>query len=182
MSLPSVYNASHTLDALVREGKVDYRNHVYVDRLTPSGDSVTLEIHERGNPRARSQVTASRVFVACGALSSSRLMLHSMGGPHRSCRLSDSQYFVIPMLAPRAARVSVATQGNTLAQLFLELDDEHVSRFTTHMQLYGYNDIMLSLLAARLPLPADRIERILRPLLGRLIVIQGTCTPRTPRG
>ena len=42
-----------------------------------------------------------------------------------------------------------------------------------HLQIYGYNDIMLSAVAKRLPLQAARLERALRPLLGRLVVIQG---------
>jgi choline dehydrogenase-like flavoprotein len=113
------------------------------------------------------------VFVACGAVSSTRLMLASMGQPQRSRRLIDSQYFIVPMLTARAAPVSVATQGNTLAQVFLELVDDRVSRNTAHMQLYGYNDIMLALLAARLPLRADRLERMLAPLLRRMLLIQG---------
>ena len=84
------------------------------------------------------------MFVACGAVSSTRLMLESMGRPQRTRRLCDSQYFVIPMLTPRVVPVTVATQGNTLAQLFVELQDERVSRHAAHLQLYGYNDLMLA--------------------------------------
>jgi choline dehydrogenase-like flavoprotein len=169
----SIYSASHTLDALVRDGKVDYRGGVYVDRLTVTDRSVTIHVHERGHPAARSELTAARVLVACGAVSSTRLVLESTARTGRAHRLLDSQYFVIPVLTPRVAPVSVATQGNTLAQVFLELEDERVSRRTAHLQLYGYNDLMLSLLTARLPLRADRLERLLRPILGRLMVIQG---------
>ncbi len=42
-----------------------------------------------------------------------------------------------------------------------------------HLQLYGYNDLLLAALARRLPLPAARVERLLAPLLGRMIVAQG---------
>jgi len=88
--------------------------------------------------------------------------------------MRDSQYFMLPMLNSRAASVSVATQGNTLAQVFLELEDARVSRHTVHLQVYGYNDIALSALAARLPpLKAATLERLLRPVLCRLVVIQG---------
>lgn len=85
----------------------------------------------------------------------------------------DSQYFVIPMITPRAAPVSVATQGNTLAQVFLELEDARILEHGAHLQVYGYNDIMLSSLAKG---PAQQVavcERLLRPVLGRLMVIQG---------
>jgi choline dehydrogenase-like flavoprotein len=178
----SIYNASHTLDELVRGGKVDYRGGLYVDRLVLADDGVAIHFHERGNPASVGQLDASRVFVACGAVSSTRLMIESMARTSGACRLLDSQYFVIPMVTARAAPVSVATQGNTLAQVFLELQDARVSRHAAHLQLYGYNDLMLSLLAARLPLSANRLERLLRPALGRLLVMQGYLHSRDSPG
>ncbi len=169
----SIYNAAHTLEALVRAGKVDYQGGVYVDRLSETGDAVKVDFHRRRRPTERGELTASRVFVACGSISSTRLVLESLGHAHFSRRLRDSQYFVVPMLTVRAAPVSVKTQGNTLAQVFVELEDERISERTVHLQLYGYNDVLLSALAQRLPLKASRVERLLRPLLGRMVVIQG---------
>jgi len=169
----SVYSASHTFDALRRDGKIDYRGGIYVERLTEVDDSVTIDFHERGRPTATGRLTASRVLVACGAISSTRLMLSSAGRPRQVRRMQDSQYFVIPALTRHAAPVSVATQGNTLAQVFLELDGGRVSHHALHLQVYGYNDIMLAALAKRLPLPAGALERAARPALGRLVVIQG---------
>jgi choline dehydrogenase-like flavoprotein len=169
----SVYNAAHTLSELARSGKVDYRGAIYVDRLTEAGGEVIIDFHDRGNPSSKGRVTASRVLVACGAISSTRLMLESMGHTRFSRRMKDGLYFMIPMLTLRSAPVSIAAQGNTLAQLFVELEDERVSKHAVHMQLYGYSDIMLSALAKRLPLRQERLERLLRPVLGRLILVQG---------
>jgi choline dehydrogenase-like flavoprotein len=169
----SVYNAAHTLDALVRAGRVDYRGGVYVDRLTQEGDSVAIDFHRRKRPADTGRLTASRVLVACGTLSSTRLMLESMGRARITRRLRDSLYFTLPMATARAAPVSVATQGNTLAQLFVELEDARVSEYTAHLQVYGYNDIMLAALAKRLPLSPARLERALGSVFGRLVFIQG---------
>jgi choline dehydrogenase-like flavoprotein len=57
--------------------------------------------------------------------------------------------------------------------VFVELEDPRVSAHTVHLQLYGYNDLMLAALARRLPLPAARVERLLAPLLGRMVAVQG---------
>jgi choline dehydrogenase-like flavoprotein len=169
----AIYNASHTLEQLVRDRRVTYRGGVYVDRLIPTDGGVTIQAHERGRPASTIELTASRVLVACGAVSSTRLMLASMAQAPHMLRLSDSQYFLIPMASARSMPVRAATQGNTLAQIFLELDDERISRHTVHMQLYGYNDLMVSPIAARLPLSVEWLERALRPAVGRVIVIQG---------
>jgi choline dehydrogenase-like flavoprotein len=169
----SVYNAAHTLDALVREGKVDYRGGIYVDRLTEAGEWVVIDFHERRCPTATGRLRAARVFVACGTISSTRIMLESMGRARLTRRLRDSLYFTLPMATSRAAPVSVETQGNTLAQVFVEFEDTRICEHMAHLQIYGYNDIMLSALAKRLPLGPSRIERGLRSVLGRLVFIQG---------
>jgi choline dehydrogenase-like flavoprotein len=169
----SIYNAAHTFDALRNGNRLDYRGGVYVDRVTESGGTVRIDFHERGRPAARGQLSASRVFIACGAISSTRLMLASMRRAGHVAQMRDSQYFVIPMVTAHAEPVSVATQGNTLAQVFVELEDPRLTAHAMHLQVYGYNDIMLSALARRIPLPSTVLERILRPALGRLLVIQG---------
>lgn len=169
----SIYNAAHTLGELVRDRNVEYRGGVYVDRVTEADGAVTIDFHQRRAPAQRAQLSATRVFVACGAISSTRLMLDSIGSDRSTCRMQDSQYFMLPMLTARAASVSTATQGNTLAQIFMELDDVRISRHQIHLQVYGYNDLMLAALTRRLPLAVDGLERALRPLLGRLVALQG---------
>ena len=169
----AIYNAAHTLEQLIHERGVVYRGGVYVDRLVSADGGVTIQAHERRRPASRVELTASRVFVACGAVSSTRLMLASMGREPQSLRLRDSQYFLIPMANARSVPVCTATQGNTLAQVFLELEDDRVSRHSAHLQLYGYNDLMLAPIASKLPVGIERLERGLRPLVGRMIVMQG---------
>lgn len=169
----SIYNASHTLETLVRSGSVRYRGGIYVERLTEAGDSVTIDFHPRGRPAEMDRLTAARVFVACGALSSTRLMLDSLGRTQLGRRLHDSQYFMMPMLTASAAPVSTATQGNTLAQVFLELEDQRIAAHAIHLQIYGYNDLMLAALAKQLRVGAARLESLLRPLLGHLVLVQG---------
>ncbi|HXN36898.1 MAG TPA: GMC oxidoreductase [Solirubrobacteraceae bacterium] len=169
----SIYNAAHTLDELVRCGRLDYRPGLYVDRLSQEDDSVIVHLHPRKLPRQTHRLTASRVFVACGPISSTRLVLDSLGHAPSHIRLLDSQYFLLPMLTRYRAEASAATQGNTLAQIFLELEDPRISRYTVHLQVYGYNDLMLSALAGRAPLPRAMLERMLGPIVGRVVVIQG---------
>jgi choline dehydrogenase-like flavoprotein len=42
-----------------------------------------------------------------------------------------------------------------------------------HLQIYGYNDIVLAALARRLPIGTERLERLAHPVLGRLLILQG---------
>ena len=167
----SIYKSAQTLAELIRDGTVDYRPGMYVDKVREEDGSVRIYFHDRGAPGHRSDITAARVFVACGALSSTRLILESMGRSEPR-RFMDSQYLLMPLITPRVAPVSIATQGNTLAQVFLELEDPSVSAYTVHVQIYAYNDLLPRALAARLPLRPQALERVLHPLFGRLLVAQ----------
>ena len=169
----SIYSSAQTLAQLIHDRAVDYRPGLYVDRLSEEDEGVRIDFHALGRPQDRGDMLASRVFVACGCVSSTRLMLESIGAARTRCRLIDSQYFVVPLVTPRAAPVGVATQGNTLAQVFLELVDRNVSAHTVHLQIYTFNDLMLAALAARLPLSQATLERALQPLFGRLLLAQG---------
>jgi choline dehydrogenase-like flavoprotein len=169
----SIYNAAHTFDRLRRDGSIDYRGGIYVDRLTELDGRVEIAFHERRRAQATGVLSASRVFVACGAVSSTRLVLASGTRSRPAARLQDSQYFVIPMVTAQTASISTATQGNTLAQVFLELEGALVSKHSIHLQMYCYNDIMLSALAKRLRVRAGWLEQISRPALGRVVVLQG---------
>ena len=149
----AIYNSAHALGRL----GTDYRVGV-AERVEEHAGSVRVRL------AGGETIKADRVFVACGALESTRLVLRSIEAYERRAPLLESAYFTVPLLwrTVQAPRVGRGMAGNTLAQIFLELDRAHV-------QLYGYNDLMLRAAAARLRLP----ERAVRPLVGRLLYAQG---------
>ena len=88
-------------------------------------------------------MSAERLFVGAGVLPTTRLVLRSLDAAGEAVVLRDSQYYTFPMLALRGARVGVESQGNTLAQAFVELNDAADPRRSAHVQVYGYSDLML---------------------------------------
>jgi choline dehydrogenase-like flavoprotein len=88
--------------------------------------------------------------------------------------LLQSAYFTLPLVTRRREEhVGRGLGRNTLAQVFLELEDSRLWTNGVHLQLYGYNDLMLRALAARARMPERAAERLLQPLLGRLLYCQG---------
>jgi len=163
----AIYDSSRTLARLVAEAKAEHRPGFVVERFEEDGDCVRL----RG---AGEELVAERVFVAAGALGTPRLVLASLGLHDVELPLRDSCYFTVPLLRRRSAgRVGPETAGNTLAQVFLEIDDPHVSAHRVHLQLYAFNALMLKAAAARSRLPEHVVERLFQPLLARLLYLQG---------
>ena len=116
---------------------------------------------------------AQRVYLAAGAISSSRILLRSLKAYGRTIPLLDSQYFLFPLVR-YAATGGVRTERlHRLAQAFLEIQDSAVSPHTVHLQVYTYNDLYEGALRKTLG-GALRVARPVIPLLlRRLLIMQG---------
>lgn len=169
-----IYKSSHTLDRLLRTGKVTYVRDTVVDALEENGAAVTIKAHHRLSGESI-RLDADRVFVGAGVLSTARIMLNSLPQPARDAELTmrDSQYFLLPLLGRYAAPDIERIGAHTLAQIFVEVFDPRLGPHPVHLQIYTYNDLYASAMKSMLG-PAYALARLpAGVLLRRLMVIQG---------
>jgi choline dehydrogenase-like flavoprotein len=168
-----IYNSSHSLDKLLTQRAFTYRAGVVVERLR--------EIESRVEVSGRSlvdngpfQVRADKVFLACGVLSTARIMLTSLDAFDHPIHAIDNCYFLLPLVRYRGQPDAPEEPLYTLAQVFLEVVDPAVGPQTAHLQVYTYNELYGKEIR-RLLGPLDRLlpSAIRRGLLGRLLLIQG---------
>jgi choline dehydrogenase-like flavoprotein len=166
-----IYEAGTTLEDLRRQG-LHYVSGVVVDRLVEAPGEVAI----LGRSLATEEplrFAAERVYVACGALGSTRLLLRSLEAFDQPVEMKDSQYFLLPLLRLHGSGAPRQQAMYTLSQVFLELRDPSVCPRNVHLQVYGYNHLYAALFERLL----GGLERIVRPaidaLLSRLLVIQG---------
>ena len=165
-----IYDAGATLEALRREG-LRYESGVVVERLVEEAGRVAILGRSLAGTPVRFE--AARVYVACGALGSTRLLLGSLDAWDRPVELKDSQYFLLPLLRLRGAGCPRREPLHTLAQLFLELRDPSVCPRAVHLQVYGYNDLVASFFERLLGWLGRPAQPLVDALLSRLLVIQG---------
>lgn len=161
------YGAIWSAASTLRGFDVEHRPGAVVESFEERGDAVRVRL------AGGDELVTDRLYLAAGAFESTRLVLASLGAFDRELRMLDSAYYTVPLLRRRGARVSAATAGNVLAQAFVELDDPAVSAHRVHLQLYAFNDLMLRAVAARARLPEAAAARLLAPVLGRLLYLQG---------
>ena len=149
---------------------VRYLPGSYVERFEEKRTGVTVTFRTATGVE---ELTSERLFVGAGVLPTTRLVLRSLGAVGQPVVLRDSQYYTFPLLRGRGSRVGVAGQGNTLAQAFVELDGPADPGRSSHVQVYGYNDLILREAGSALRLSPDLIERIGRSILSRLLFCQG---------
>ncbi len=112
-------------------------------------DFYALEFHEEQEAvrvtaldlkaSGRRDFMAKRVWIATGAVATTRLVARSLGILQRPISLKDSQYFFFPVLTLRKAPDEAIKF--TLAELFLELLPSEINPYFTHFQVYGLNTI-----------------------------------------
>ncbi|OKH24870.1 hypothetical protein NIES593_06545 [Hydrococcus rivularis NIES-593] len=167
-----IYNTSSTLEQLKQAKNFNYIKDVVVEKIVESNGSARIV--------ARSRITdeslnfeAEKVYLACGVLSTTKIMLESLQAYDRVLSIKDSQYFLLPFLRYRNIKGVVNEKLHTLAQVFIELFDKSLSEHTIHLGIYTYNDLYLSFIQKIVgPLyPLFKIPT--EELLGRLMVIQG---------
>jgi choline dehydrogenase-like flavoprotein len=168
-----IYNAAQTLDELLRHPGFSYQQHRYVTGLEEHNDMVRLQIRDLSSGQAIS-LNAQRVYVAAGVLSTTRLLMESLGFENTPITMKDSQQFFLPMLHSWRPAPDPSTEDtHSLVQLFVEIVDPGKSRKTAHVQLYTFNDLYAVDMRERFGPFARFSAPLINRLSKRLIVAQG---------
>ena len=167
-----IYNTASTLRTLVSEvPEFHYVSGVIVHRVRETSERVVIEGADlEGTSRS---FVGSRVFLACGALSTTRIALESMGIYDTPLLLRDSQYFLLPLLRYRTVPNVASEKLHTLCQAFVRLQRPELSDRAVHLSVYTYNELYRRTLATLLGSVVANAQRLTNPLFGRLLVIQG---------
>ena len=167
-----IYSSAYTLDLLRRNPNFTYRSNVAVDRVLERGEKVTLLARDPYT-RQRLQLQGSRVFLACGTLATTKILLESLDAFDVPLTVQDCFYFLLPLLRFGASSDISRERLHTLAQVFLEILDPQICDQTVHLQVYTYNELY-SVALKRLFGPIYSLLSIpCRMLLERLLLIQG---------
>jgi len=168
-----IYNSSHTLERLSANRAFTYRAGVVVEQLTEIGSQVEVTGRTLDDNQAF-QIRADKVFLACGVLSTARVMLTSLDAFDHPVHAVDNCYFLLPLIRYRSQPGVVDEPHYTLAQVFIELLDPAIGPQTAHLQIYTYNELFKEEIG-RLLGPLDRLlpTSLRRNMLGRLLLIQG---------
>ena len=174
-----IYSASQTFDDLRRQGRVDYHDGVVAFRVGEDADGPFVLVRSRTR-REQRRFRADRVFIACGAVGTTRLVLGSMDRPPETVTLAESAQFVLPIVSLRPTPDPRDQSEFTLNQfnMIVSLDDRGLDVAQVHF--YPYNPAYLEALPAILAtLPAQPVTaQLLRRLTVGLGYLPSWASPR----
>ena len=168
-----IYNSSNTVDVMLRNPAFKYHPNIIVKTFNEVADGVEIKAYDRAE-KEHVSFHGSRLFIAAGTLSTTRLVLESIESANATVLLKDSQYFLLPLLRFKTPRSFDSDEpAHTLAQAFIEILDGAVTQKSVHLQVYGYNDLYRAAINHTLG-PLNRFSGpIVSPFLKRFLLLQG---------
>lgn len=167
-----IYNTASTLTELQRHGKVHYIKDVIVNRVTESSGLVKIAAQSRLTGELLT-FEAAKVYLACGVLPTTKILLESLAAYEQTLLIKDSQYFLLPLLRYRRTKQVSQENLHTLQQVFLEIFDAELSKNTIHLAIYTYNEMYQSFFQQKLGKLYPVLKFFTDQFLDRMILAQG---------
>ena len=167
-----IYNSAFTVDELKKHNNFEYKTDIIVDKVVEAKGKIKIITHSRIDNK-KLIFEGSRVFLACGALPTTKIMLESMGAYNQELQIKDSQYFLMHLLRYKGAGDVTKESLHALAQLYIEIFDKKLDKNSVHIQLYTYNDLYESALRHIFGQAYNILNKALKRFMSRLIIAQG---------
>ena len=135
-----IYSASHTFDRLRSKGLVTYRGNLLATALSEQSSVPWVEVRDLTSG-AVERLTADRIYVACGGIGSTRLVLGSIRKFDEPVMLGESVQFVMPAVSLRATTDPREQRNFTLNQFNLVYDSGGNGVDLSQIHFYPYNPI-----------------------------------------
>lgn len=167
-----IYSSRKSIRKWEEVGKIKYEAGILVEGFQELADRV--EVWGRNlSTGAEWRGETGRLFLGGGVLSSTAMVMRSLGIENRSVEILDSQYFTVPLLSFRGTSGVREGRLHTLAQIFLEIMPAEISKRLIHLQIYTYNDMITRVLQQKAGPLAGLLDPIIRQMEGRLFFLQG---------
>jgi choline dehydrogenase-like flavoprotein len=162
-----VYSASQTFDRLRSKGAVAYRSNLLAIRLGEQDGTPSVTVRNTSTDQVE-RISADRIFVACGGIGTTRLVLGSLARFDQPVTLQESVQFVMPTLSRLGGEDPRTARNFTLNQFNLLYDHTGEGMDLCQIHFYDYNPAFLTSVPSIIKVP--RADPILSALLRRVSV------------
>lgn len=165
-----IYSASETWDTLRQNPRLTYRGGLMAVRLTETEEHAAVVARDL-RTGAVTEITADRIYVACGAIGTTRLVMGSLGLFGVPVRVSESTQFTLPFVSMRPVRDPRTTADFTLNQFNMIVSLDREGYDISQLHFYTYNPVFEQALPHMLR--RTRLRGMRTEMLRRLSVALG---------
>ncbi|MBT5716210.1 MAG: hypothetical protein HOI70_04800 [Opitutae bacterium] len=168
-----IYNSKDTLDDLGENKLLTYSPGYLVNRFVEKKGHI--EIHtDNIRTKEKSLFKCRKLFLAAGIMSTNRILLRSLNLYDQPVKLAHSDLFQVPVFLSKNFPNVSTEETLTLSQLNMEIKDERLGDRLTHIQLYGYNDLLETVFDQKMGAIKGPIKNFIRKhVIGRIMVAKG---------
>ncbi len=159
----AIYNSATEVETLRRTQSLEYISGRIVRAVTERADSTRVSWRDAMGATGSADFAA--VFVAAGAINTTRLLLKLPNIRGQRVNLLDSQKCMLPLVNVRATKGAVSEVAPIMAGAFIDLHPSDIDEHWVHTQVYAVNEPMLQ----RLRVADASRNRILRTVLSPVL-------------
>ena len=167
-----IYSSRSGVQMLQRSPHFRYQAGVVVESVREDPSGVTISARATASVE-RITFSGSRVYLACGAIATTRILLASMRAYDKPVTLRDTLFFLLPTLQYDGVPGVAAEALHSLSQVLVEIYDRALSDRTVQLQFYTYTDLFTEAVRSRLGVLFPLARPFLPAMLGRLSVVMG---------
>ena len=161
----SIYTAEQEFDRWVLEGKIDYRGGVTVFQIRERGEATIIRFVSDGRTQT---IEAGRLFLAAGAVNTTRVLLNSSPEELRNAVIRRTGYNVQIYASP--SKISIDWPNvNTQSSHFVALLDSDITPHWAHVQVGQPNELVLRRLGLNHSNIGSAFGRLSKMVAGRLV-------------
>ena len=153
-----IYSASATIDRFRRTGRVTYHGDHMVVRVSEEGGRASVWARRNGSDRLH-RFEADRVYLACGAVGSTRIAANSLGLFGEAIFLQEAAQFILPFVSLEPTFDPTDEPGFTLNQFNMLISPDGHAVDLALLHFYTYNSAFDAAVPSVFRLPAARWAR-----------------------
>src|SRR5215471_11389817 len=138
-----IYSTAQTFDTLRHAGRVTFYGGFLAFTVIEEADQVAVVAREITTGRRR-RFEADRVYIACGAMGTTRLVANSLGLFGVDLSMLESRQFVLPLLSLRAVEDPRNKRDFTLNQFNVIVAPDGGSADISTLHFYTYNPAFIN--------------------------------------
>jgi ferredoxin len=147
-----IYSSAHTFDRLRQTGRIEYHSGLIAIGVGQDSQTPYVLARQIGKEGVH-RLEADRVFLACGAMGTTRLVLGSLRLFDRDVTLGESAQFVLPMISRRATPDPRKASDFTLNQFNMAISTDKDWYDVSQIHFYPHNPAIVDALPKFLATP-----------------------------
>ena len=168
-----IYNSKDTLDEIISDKRLNYSPGYLINHFEEKKEHI--EIHANNvMSKEKSVFKCRKLFLAAGIMSTNRILLRTLNLYDQPVKLAHSDLFQTPLLLSKNFPDVPLEETLTLSQLNIEIKGGRLGDRLTHIQLYGYNDLLEKVFDQKTNGLKGPIKDFVRKkFIGRIMVAKG---------